>query len=100
MVKAATGGIKFVVAFEGYSDKEEVELAGVRPMPELEAVYQGVSAPKRKRVEEQPDVPTEVPKWLEIKEDDDEKVKARKRKLIKSVKSKMRFQAGHSKESF
>lgn len=30
--------------------------------------------------------------WLEIKETDDEKTKVRKRKLIKSYKSKMRFQ--------
>lgn len=30
--------------------------------------------------------------WLEIKEGDDEKTIARKKKLIKSAKSKMRFQ--------
>ena len=42
-------------------------------------------------MEEQP-VVTEIPKWLEIKEEDDEKTKAKKRKLLKSMKSKMRFQ--------
>jgi hypothetical protein len=30
--------------------------------------------------------------WLQIKETDDEKTKSRKRKLLKSMKSKMRFQ--------
>jgi|LauGreSBDMM110SN_4_FD.fasta_scaffold13247_5 hypothetical protein len=30
--------------------------------------------------------------WLEIAEGDDEKTKARKKKLLKSMKSKMRFQ--------
>ena len=30
--------------------------------------------------------------WLEIKDTDDEKTKARKRKLLKSAKSKLRFQ--------
>jgi hypothetical protein len=38
----------------------QVDLAGIRPMPELTEVYQGVAAPKRKRVEDQP-VITEVP---------------------------------------
>ena len=83
---------KFVVQFEGYPDREEVGLQSIRPMPEMELVYQGVQAPKRKRVEES-EVVTEVPKWLEIKPEDDEKTKARKKKLIKSYKSKMRFQS-------
>lgn len=39
----------------------QVDLTGIRPMPELAEVYQGVSAPKRKRVEEQP-VVDEIPK--------------------------------------
>ena len=39
----------------------QVDLAGIRPTPEVAEVYQGVSAPKRKRVEEQP-VVTEIPK--------------------------------------
>lgn len=39
----------------------QVEASNVRPMPEVAEVYQGVAAPKRKRVEEQP-VVTEVPK--------------------------------------
>ena len=83
---------KFIVQFEGYPDREEVPVQSIRPMPEMEAVYQGVQAPKRKRVEEA-EVVTEVPKWLEIRPEDDEKTKARKKKLIKSYKSKMRFQS-------
>lgn len=39
----------------------QVEASNVRPMPEVAEVYQGVAAPKRKRVEEQP-VVTGVPK--------------------------------------
>ena len=39
----------------------QVDLTGIRPTPEVAEVYQGVSAPKRKRVEEQP-VVTEIPK--------------------------------------
>jgi survival-of-motor-neuron-related-splicing factor 30 len=60
-VEAVTPDGKFVVAFEGYADKEHVDLASIRPLPEVVEIYQGVAAPKRKRVEEQPQV-TEVPK--------------------------------------
>lgn len=59
---------------------------------EAEQGYQGVTAPKRKRVEDAPIVDSEIPKWLAIKEEDDEKTKAKKRKLLKSYKSKLRFQ--------
>lgn len=85
----ATG--HFAVVFDGYGNKEELAPSYVRPIPEANEVYRGVAAPKRKRVEEQP-VVTELPKWLEIKPGDDEKTKARKRKLLKSYKSKVRFQ--------
>ncbi len=37
-----------------------------------------------------PDTPT--PQWLEISEEDDEKTRERKKKLLKSYKSKIRFQ--------
>ena len=39
----------------------QVALLAIRPVPEASEVYQGVAAPKRKRVEEQP-VLTEIPK--------------------------------------
>eukprot|EP00955_Chlamydomonas_euryale_P104141 365542-Chlamydomonas_euryale.AAC.27 len=109
-VEAVTTDGKFVVSFEGYTDKEAVSgtfeahqisqdmpcarcvgLEDIKPQAEVVEVYQGVAAPKRKRVEEQP-VVNEMPKWLVINEEDDEKTKARKKKLIKSYKSKMRFQ--------
>lgn len=60
--------------------------------PETDGGYTGVSAPTRKRVADGPVVLEEMPAWLEIKETDDEKTKARKRKLQKSYKSKQRFQ--------
>eukprot|EP00798_Chlamydomonas_sp_ICE-L_P024528 gene24528-10133_t len=53
--------------------------SNVRPQPETAEVYQGVAAPKRKRVDDQP-VVTEIPKWLAIKEEDDEKDKSFERR--------------------
>lgn len=41
----------------------QVERANIRPAPEKQTVYMGVSAPKRKRVEEEPIV-TEMPKVI------------------------------------
>ncbi|GLC35098.1 hypothetical protein PLESTM_000279300 [Pleodorina starrii] len=90
-VEAVSEAGNFIVIFDGYGNKEEVGLTGVRPRPSAEEGYRGVAAPKRKRVEEEP-VVTEIPKWLAIKETDDEKTRARKKKLLKSFKSKIRFQ--------
>ncbi|EFJ51259.1 hypothetical protein VOLCADRAFT_103530 [Volvox carteri f. nagariensis] len=90
-VEAVSEAGNFIVVFDGYGNKEEVGLTGVRPRPSADEGYRGVAAPKRKRVEEEP-VVTEIPKWLAIKETDDEKTKARKKKLLKSFKSKIRFQ--------
>lgn len=90
-VQGVTPGGKFIVIFDGYEGKEELDPQYVRPPPETNEVYKGVAAPKRKAVEDEPIV-TEIPKWLEIKDADDEKTKSRKRKLLKSYKSKMRFQ--------
>lgn len=50
----------------------------------------GVAAPKRRRVDDSVEV-QEMPKWLQVKEGDDEKTKAKKRKLAKAYKSKARF---------
>lgn len=90
-VESINAAGQFVVVFEGYGNREELPATQVRPIPEASEVYRGVAAPKRKRVEEEPTV-TEIPKWLEVKDNDDEKTKARKRKLLKSYKSKIRFQ--------
>ncbi len=69
-----------------------MSIAQIRVRPETDVGYTGVSAPTRKRVADGPVVLEEMPAWLEIKETDDEKTKARKRKLQKSYKSKQRFQ--------
>ncbi|PNW87044.1 hypothetical protein CHLRE_02g106550v5 [Chlamydomonas reinhardtii] len=90
-VEAISAAGNFIVVFEGYGNKEEVGLTGIRPRPGADEGYKGVAAPKRKRVEDEP-VVNEIPKWLAIKETDDEKTKARKKKLLKSMKSKIRFQ--------
>lgn len=93
VVEAVTEDGKFVVLYDGYGNKEELVPESVRPRAEeaQEEVYKGVAAPKRKRVEDEPMV-TEIPKWLEIKPEDDERIVARKKKLLKSYKSKIRFQ--------
>ncbi|WIA16543.1 hypothetical protein OEZ85_013217 [Tetradesmus obliquus] len=91
-VKAVTDAGNFVVLFEGYGNEEELPAASVRPPLEDSSGYTGVAAPKRKRVEEEPTVDQAPPKWLEIKPTDDEKTVARKKKLLKSFKSKRRFQ--------
>ncbi|KAG2484619.1 hypothetical protein HYH03_016573 [Edaphochlamys debaryana] len=91
VVEGVSEAGNFIVVFEGYGNKEEVGLTGIRPRATEEEGYKGVAAPKRKRVEDEP-VVTEIPKWLAIKETDDEKTKARKKKLLKSFKSKIRFQ--------
>jgi survival-of-motor-neuron-related-splicing factor 30 len=49
-----------------------------------------VAAPKRRRVDDGAEV-EEMPKWLEVKPEDDEKTKAKKRKLAKAYKSRARF---------
>ncbi|GMH40184.1 hypothetical protein BSKO_08088 [Bryopsis sp. KO-2023] len=82
---------KFVVVFDGYGNTEEVEAKCIRPPADTDEVYKGVAAPKRKRVEDEP-VISEIPKWCEIRDADDDKTKSKKRKLLKSYKSKIRFQ--------
>ncbi|KAI8462431.1 MAG: hypothetical protein J3K34DRAFT_527755 [Monoraphidium minutum] len=92
VVESVSEDGKFVVLYDGYGTREELVPGSVRPRVEevSEEVYKGVAAPKRKRVEDEPIV-TEIPKWLEIKPEDDEKTVARKKKLLKSYKSKIRF---------
>ena len=62
----------------------------VRPAAEAQQVYAPVAAPKRKAVAEAP-VKAEMPAHYQIIETDDEKTRAKKRKLIKNFKSKQRF---------
>ncbi len=49
-----------------------------------------MAAPKRRRVDDSVEV-EEMPKWLQIRETDDEKTRQKKRKLAKAYKSKARF---------
>uniref|UniRef100_A0A7S0VKM0 Survival of motor neuron-related-splicing factor 30 n=1 Tax=Polytomella parva TaxID=51329 RepID=A0A7S0VKM0_9CHLO len=80
----------FIVVYEGYTEKGEVPLSRIRPAPEKEEIYTGVAAPKRQRVNDSSES-IEIPKWLTIKDTDDEKTKALKRKKLRSYKSKQRF---------
>lgn len=83
----ASGG--FLVQFDGYDAPEEVGKEAIELRPaEDEGGYKPVAAPKRRRVDDSAEV-QEVPKWLQVKEGDDEKTKAKKRKLAKSYKSKV-----------
>jgi survival-of-motor-neuron-related-splicing factor 30 len=49
-----------------------------------------VAPPKRRRVDDAAEL-QDMPKWLEVKPNDDEKTKQKKRKLAKAFKSKARF---------
>lgn len=86
-----------LVAYEGYASEPPaaLPLASVRlPAAPAEAAYRPVSAPRRGTVLgaaaasalEEP-----MPAWLEIRPEDDEKTRAKKKKLQKSHKSKQRF---------
>ena len=50
----------------------------------------GVAAPKRRRIDDAAEV-LEMPKWLQVSTEDDEKTRQKKRKLVKAYKSKARF---------
>mmetsp|Transcript_6539 Transcript_6539/g.16642 ORF Transcript_6539/g.16642 Transcript_6539/m.16642 type:complete len:152 (-) Transcript_6539:2508-2963(-) len=68
----------------------------IRPHREMlrEERYAPVAAPKLRKVdapEAGPSALTDVPKTLQIKATDDERTKIRKRKTLKSLKSKQRF---------
>ncbi|KAK9812102.1 hypothetical protein WJX73_006622 [Symbiochloris irregularis] len=90
-VTGVTAAGNFIVHFAQFNQDEEVIQANIGPPPEVQEVYQGVAAPRRNKVEEAPSV-GEMPKWLAVKDTDDDKTRNRKRKLQKSFKSKMRFQ--------
>ncbi|CAL8468979.1 g8520 [Coccomyxa elongata] len=91
VVKGISASGNFVVAFTGReSELEEVDRNSVKPPPAVEETYRGVAAPSRPRVNAEAEV-AEMPKWLEIKPTDDDKTRAKKKKLQKSYKSKKRF---------
>ena len=102
-----TGG--FVVRFDPpLDDQHVVGREGVGPAGEgggggtgatagpadEEEAYQGVSAPKRGRVAAAPTpAAADMPKWMEMKEGDDERTRAKKAKLQKAWKGRQRFAA-------
>lgn len=80
VIRAVSRSGRFIVAYTGYESVEELERAEVRVRGAEEGAYTGVSAPKRRRVEEaEAAEPQEMPAWLAIKPEDDEKTKAKKR---------------------
>eukprot|EP00873_Tetraselmis_striata_P027861 jgi/Tetstr1/448125/TSEL_035419.t1 len=91
-VTAVTPAGGFLVQFEGYEESEEVSMACIAPPPEVEEVYKGVNAPKRRKVEEEAAPVAEIPKSLIIEQGDDEKTIQRKKKAMKKLKSERRFQ--------
>ena len=96
-VTAISTSGKLIVKYTNFGTQDEVELTDIRNIEDqfegTNHEYKGVTAPKRNTVKdnslesfEQP------PAWMHIKPTDDEKTKQKKKKLLKSFKSKQRFQ--------
>lgn len=74
----------------------EVQVAQIRqkevaPVEETHEVYKGVPAPKRLKAENTKEyVPTEMPKKLQIHDEDDDHTREKKRKQIKQWKGRQR----------
>jgi survival-of-motor-neuron-related-splicing factor 30 len=83
----------FRVLFDHYAVPVTLPPASLRASARsggAEEVYVGVPAPKRLKVDER--LPgRDAPKKLEVKDDDDERTRERKKKLLKSFKSKQRL---------
>lgn len=94
---AAPGGYK--VLFDHYAVPVSLPASSLRPplLGGADAVYVGVPAPKRLKVDES--LPKEIPKKLEILPTDDERTREKKRKLVKSLKSKMRLQEAEAAQA-
>lgn len=90
-VSGVTTSDNFLITFAEYGNQEEVHRSNVRPRPDGSEVYRGVSAPKRKAVNDAPAQLEEMPKYMEITDKDDDKAKSKKKKLQKSWKSQQRF---------
>ena len=88
------------MTYTTYQTQDEVGLEDVRnieeqyDMKKKESEYKGLSAPKLNTVREAnaQAMADEPPAWMQIKPSDDEKTKVKKKKLLKSFKSKQRFQ--------
>ena len=60
-MSGVTAGNNFLITFAEYGNQEEVHRSNVRPRPDGSEVYRGVTAPKRKAVNEAPQL-EEMPK--------------------------------------
>ncbi len=61
-VSGVTTSDNFLITFAEYGNQEEVHRSNVRPRPDGSEVYRGVSAPKRKAVNDAPAQLEEMPK--------------------------------------
>jgi len=61
-VSGVTTSDNFIITFAEYGNQEEVHRSNVRPRPDGSEVYRGVSAPKRKAVNDAPAQLEEMPK--------------------------------------
>ena len=61
-VSGVTASDNFLITFAEYGNQEEVHRSNVRPRPDGSEVYRGVSAPKRKAVNNAPAQLEEMPK--------------------------------------
>jgi survival-of-motor-neuron-related-splicing factor 30 len=97
-VTAISTSGKFIVTYTKYGTQDEVELPDIRNIEDQFEVtdheYKGVTAPKRNTVKDSNSLESleQPPAWMHIKSTDDEKTKQKKKKLLKSFKSKQRFQ--------
>mmetsp|Transcript_24816 Transcript_24816/g.54072 ORF Transcript_24816/g.54072 Transcript_24816/m.54072 type:complete len:264 (-) Transcript_24816:7-798(-) len=81
-----------LVKYTGYDDVAEVASNQIRQKRAVEEeTYQGVAAPKRHKMEETI-LSSDLPKKLQITEEDDEATRDRKRKQIKAFKNRVRMQ--------
>ncbi|KAI8110902.1 hypothetical protein M9434_004476 [Picochlorum sp. BPE23] len=94
VIAISTSG-KFIVKYTNHDTQDEVDVEDLRTFDQQhgqDQEYKGVAAPKRNSVKDTHMSLDEPPAWMKIKPSDDEKTKQKKKKLLKSFKSKQRFQ--------
>lgn len=99
VVTAISTAGRFIVTYSAYGTQDEVGIEDVRNIEEQyqtkdgNTEYKGLSAPKLNTVRDaSTQEMNEPPAWMQIKPSDNEKTKQKKKKLLKSFKSKQRFQ--------
>ncbi len=92
VIAISTSG-KFIVKYTKHDTQDEVDVEDLRTFDQQRGEeYKGVAAPKRNSVKETQMSLDEPPAWMKINPSDDERTKLKKKKLLKSFKSKQRFQ--------